>query len=401
MFALLRRPHSRPSKLLLSSVHYPMRVSTSFQDLPMPQPFKVVALLSAIALAGCSTDAVVAPETAVAVTNHVSHFLQDGSLAPHTIAPAHFQSPIALSANGGVPAALSQNAAAAAATQPDILYWGGGIVPTQKIAVIYYSAQRIYTNGPRPGSVGSGAADGSLIGHFLNNIGGTPYWNINSTYYQDGANGRTFVQNSMQYTSFWAPNKKAPHEDDVVTPDDMVGLIETGFANGSLQYDPNTLYMIMTGSGVNLGGGFSNNNLQYCAFHSGYWFNDGGPIVQFAAMPYDADFNTQHPSHAGYICTYLTRGPNGDLGADATVSAMIHETEETATDPVSLTTPPYFAGWYDVQGEENADKCAYTYGSTLTRNNLDYWNITVGGKPFLVQRNWTNVQPQGCLIARN
>ena len=243
----------------------------------MLQPFKVVALLSAIALAGCSPDAVVAPEKAVAVTNRVSHFLQDGSLAPHTIAPAHFQEPISIRSNGGVPAALAQNAGAAA-TQPDIRYWGGGIIPTQKITVIYYSAQPIDTNGPKPGSVGR-RADGSLIGHFLRNIGGTPYWNINSTYYQDGANGRTFVQNSMQYTSFWAPNKKAPHQDDVITQDDMVALIETGFANGSLQYDPNTLYMIMTSSGVNLGGGFSNNNLQYCAFHSGYWFNDGGPIV--------------------------------------------------------------------------------------------------------------------------
>ena len=358
----------------------------------------VVALFAAAALAACSTDDAVAPAARpLGVKYHQSHFVGSG-LAPHTIAPAHFQIPIAVGANGGVP--VASDASSNAAGQLDIQYWGGAIIPMQKIALIYYSQQPIYTNGPRPGSVGTGASDGSLIGQFLNNLGGTPYWNINSTYYENGTNGQTFVQNSLQYTSFWSPNRPAPKDGSVVTEDDMVSVIETGFANGTLQYDPNTLYMIMTGSGVNLGGGFSHNNLQYCAFHSGYWFNDGGPIVQFAAMPYDADFNPQHPSKAGYICTYLTKGPNGDLGADAAVSAMAHETEETATDPVSLTTPPYFAGWYDTQGQENADKCAYTYGSTLTRNKFDYWNVTIGGKPFLVQRNWTNVQPQGCLIAR-
>jgi hypothetical protein len=76
---------------------------------------------------------------------------------------------------------------------------------------------------------------------------------------------------------------------------------------------------------------------------------------------------------------------------------MAHETEETATDPVSLTHSPYFAGWYDTSREENADKCAYRYGPTLDYNGLDYWNMRIGGKQFLVQQNWTNVSPQRCL----
>lgn len=365
----------------------------------MHPQIRAVALLSAIALAACSTDAVVAPEKAVAVTNRVSHFLQDGSLAPHTIAPAHFQEPIALNANGGVPAAFSQDAAVAAAAPLPIQYWGGGVIEKQRIAMIYYSPTTIFKNGPQPGSTGNGETDGSLVGNFLNNIGSTDYWNINSTYFDAlGNKDQNFINNWMQYKSYWAANEGAPKPGDVVTADDMVNLIETGFANGSLRYDPNTLYMIATGPGVNLGGGFSSKSLSYCAFHSGYWFNDGGPIVQFGAMPYDADFNPQHPTQKGFICTYLTNGPNGDLGADATVSALVHETEETATDPVSLTVPPYFAGWLDRNGEENADKCAYTYGSTLAVNSLDYWNVTVGDKPYLIQRNWSNLTPQGCRI---
>jgi hypothetical protein len=176
----------------------------------------------------------------------------------------------------------------------------------------------------------------------------------------------------------------------------MINLIKSGFATGTLKYDPNTLYMVFTGPGVNLGGGFSSDNLQYCAWHSGYFRRDGS-IVQFGAMPYDADFNPDHPSNNvdkkgvvhHYICTYLTRGPNHDLGADATVSALAHETEETATDP----------GWYDVYREESADKCAYIYGPTLTTNQFDYWNLTIGSKPFLVQQQWSNVSPQGCLTS--
>jgi hypothetical protein len=352
----------------------------------------VIVVISA--LAAC-TDNPVQPSQIKAVNGGLSH-IQGAGLAPHEIAPLQLYGP---TANGALSLATGYaSPKATPATPPNIKYWGGEVINRQKFVAIYYSPKRIYSNGPRPGTAGSGAGDQSLVGHFLNNFGGSSYWNINSTYYDVIAGAQNFVNNSMAYSAFWAPNVNAPTAGDVVTADDMVYVIETGFANKTLTYDPNTVYMIFTGPGVNLGGGFSSSNLQYCAWHSGYWFEKGGPIVQFAAMPYDADFNPDHPSANGYICTYLTKGPNGDLGADATVSAMAHETEETATDPVSLTHNPYFAGWYDVYGEENADKCAYRYGSTLAVNDKDYWNVTIGGKPFLVQQNWTNVSPQGCLI---
>jgi len=356
------------------------------------------------ALAACS-DNPVQPTQIKAVSGGLSR------IQGVQFAPLQLNAPTDIGPNGATLSLVSGNASpnATPATPPNIKYWGGEVINNQKIVAIYYSSSQnpIYSRGPRPGSTGTGAEDGSLVGYFMNNLGASAYWNINSTYYDVIGGAQNFISSSMGYSSFWSPSQQAPGAGGVVTQDDMVNLIEAGFKSKTLTYDPNTLYMIFTGPGVNLGGGFSSTNLQYCAWHSGYWVN-GGPIRQFAAMPYDADFNPDHPSNNvgsdgvvhHYICTYLTKGPNGDLGADAEVSALAHETEETATDPVSLMHSPYFVGWYDVFLAENADKCAYHYGPTLAKNNRDYWNLTIGAKPFLVQQNWTNVSPQGCLTGR-
>jgi hypothetical protein len=363
-----------------------------------------LTVCSVLFLAACATDNPVAP-VKPALSRSVSNLLSDDGPV-REIAPIEYFRPIALQAGaegGGIDVRDAFGGIPGKPT-PQILYWGGSVIREQKMVAIYYGAAPIYTNGPAAGTSGPGSADASLVGFFLNRIGGTPYWNINTSYYQNHGSNIEFVRNSMEYTGFWAPNTNAPKAGDVVSSNRMANLVEAGFATGAFAYDPSTVYMIFTGSGVDLGGGFSSEGLSYCAWHSAYR-RANGQIVQFSAMPYDADFNIAHPSAHGFICTYLTKGENSDLGAEATVSAMTHEIEETSTDPVSKWSNKFFYGWTDAFGEENADKCAYTYGSTLVRPSqgaTDYWNLALGGKHFLIQRNWVNAAnqlQQRCAIA--
>jgi len=156
-----------------------------------------------------------------------------------------------------------------------IYYHGGPIIYSQNVAAIYWGAAPIYTGGPDPvtAPMGGGAADGSLVGFFLRNLGGSSYFNINTTYF-DGAG--THTQNVVTYTQYWASNTNLPPTD--MTPVDdatIAAKLEEGFANGSLTYDPSTLYAVFTPSGVNLGGGFGS---QYCAYH-GYFVDGNGQNV--------------------------------------------------------------------------------------------------------------------------
>lgn len=366
----------------------------------MLKGISALSIAAAVVLTACSPDGPVAPTEPTLQTG-----ARSSSQTGLQFAPRQLFKPL-LVPNGSSNSGFISNDAKlgfGATGVFDIKYWAGALITSPQLSAVYFGSRPIYKNGPKPGTSGPASDDGSLVGYFLSNVGGSSYWNINSTYSQDIANNQQFVNNSMEYNGFWAANRNAPEAGDVVTDNDMANLIEAGFAAGTLSYDPSTLYMVFTGSGVNLGGGFSVNDLEYCAYHTAYR-RSNGQIVQYAAMPYDADFTPAHPSNNPdgfhYICVPQDGAPNKDPGADGTVSAMTHETEETTTDPVSVWRSPYFLGWYDVTGEESADKCAYTYGSTLANNGAGYWNIIIGGKEFLVQQQWSNVKPQGCLVGR-
>jgi len=253
------------------------------------------------------------------------------------------------------------------------------VILQQRVAAIYYGTQPIYNNGPAVNTVGSALDDHSLVGYYLRNTGSSARWNVNTTYSETVNKAESFVQPSMTYSGFWATDQGFS---STVPSSQMVGLIEYGLNNGKLTYDPSTLYVIFTGPGVNLGGGFSKSNLQYCAFHSAY-IRANGTIVQVSAMPYDADFAPGHLADGGFLCVPQTGSPNNDFGADGIVSALQHETEETTTDPYING----FRGWYDIHGFESSDKCAYVYGPVF-RNTTGFFNIAVGGKPFLVQGQW-------------
>ncbi|MDQ2888997.1 MAG: hypothetical protein M3R65_00395 [Gemmatimonadota bacterium] len=347
-------------------------------------------LACAVALAACS-DNVAVPTAPVSASASI------GVTASPALKmfPAQVFHPLSLTGASNT-AGLFSAASTSTAAPLDILYNGGPVIQKPRIVAIYFSPTPVFHNGPRPGTVGDGEDDNSLVGYYLNHLGGSSYWNINTTYYEIEGSRKQFVKNFADYAGYWAANAGAPQPGAVVSDSDMVNLVETGFASHALKYTANTLYMIFTGPGVNLGGGFSRDSLHYCAFHTGY-SRANGNIVQIAAMPYDADFTPAHPAAGGFICVPQNGAPNNDPGADAAVSGMTHEFEETATDPVAnLYTSLAFYTWFDANGAEGADKCAYTYGSVFN-NGLGYWNIRIGGKPFLVQQEWAVTKPQGCL----
>jgi hypothetical protein len=268
-----------------------------------------------------------------------------------------------------------------ALVQAGINYHGGPVLlNATNVAAVYWSASTIYAGGPTPGSSGSGSADGSLVGFFLNHIGGSPYFAINTTY----TNGSgTPIANIVNYTQYWANNSyNVPGTKSRVSDANMIAMLQNGFDTGKLTYDPNTLYAIFTQGTVNLGGGFGT---QYCAYHTHgtVTINGVSKTVLYAAMPDDYA--------KASACSSGLKSPNNDPHADAEVSTLVHEIEETTTDLMGNA-------WYDSRGYENADKCAWTWGVTYTTANGGVANVNLGGKDFLIQRNWLNVGSGSCAL---
>jgi hypothetical protein len=70
-------------------------------------------------------------------------------------------------------------------------------------------------------------------------------------------------------------------------------------------------------------------------------------------------------------------------------SVIAHELEEMITDP-------NLNAWYDQRDYENADKCAWTFGSTMTTGNGAQYTMVLGSRPFLIQQNWVNASGGYC-----
>ena len=262
-----------------------------------------------------------------------------------------------------------------------ITYHGGPVLLTPRVSAVYWAASTIYNGGPAVNTTGAGSADGSLVGYFLNHLGGSPYFNINTTYYNSQG---THVSNVLTYAQFWANGTyNVPAAGTNVTDAQMLSMLQYAFNNGKLSYDANTVYLIFTKGTVNLGGGFGT---QYCAYHSWGNVTVGGVTrsVLYAAMPDDYA--------KASACSSGAAAANGDPHADAEVSTLVHEIEETTTDMNGNA-------WYDASGYENADKCAWTYGTTYTTSFGGTANVHLGTKDFLIQRNWVNSGTGGCYLS--
>ena len=113
----------------------------------------------------------------------------------------------------------------------------------------------------------------------------------------------------------------------------------------------------------------------WCAYHS--WLSSGSGTTLYAI----------HPFVAGDQSCDTGQSPN-HTSADPTLNLVSHEHNEMITDPIGN-------GWYDQDGNENGDKCAWTWGTLFGAVDSAY-NQVIAGTPYLLQQEWSN-QDGGCV----
>jgi Phosphate-induced protein 1 conserved region len=222
-----------------------------------------------------------------------------------------------------------------------------------------------YGNWP----TGTGTAR-DILTDLASGIGGTPYFNINTTYY-NGAG--THVTDAVSYAASTDNNYSLGTS---LTDANIQSIVASAITGGSLAKDTNAVYFVLTSADVNETSGFCT---QYCGWHTHGTIS--GSDVKYAFIG--------DPSRCPSSCEMQTTGPNGSTGADGMASIIAHELEEAVTDPD-------LNAWYDQRGRENADKCAWTFGTEYTATNGATANMAFGGRDWLIQRNWVNASGGFC-----
>jgi hypothetical protein len=204
----------------------------------------------------------------------------------------------------------------------------------------------------------------TILADWANGIGGSAYYNINSTYY-DGANNH--VSNAAHY----AGSANDSYSQGTSLSDAQIeSVVASALSSNRLPTDANGVYFVLTSADVTASSGFCT---QYCGWHTHGTIN--GTKIRYSFVG-NAD---RCPS----ACSAQTTSPNGNEGADAMASILSHEFEETTSDPDGNA-------WYDTRGYENGDKCAWNFGAESTASNGSKYNQTFGGRNWLIQQNWVN-----------
>ena len=249
-----------------------------------------------------------------------------------------------------------------------ILYHGGPIMPGANIYIVYYGS---FT-----------AIQHDILDTFLENIGGSPAFNVNTEYY-DSLN--QFVLNVLNYTPANDSYNDAYSMGTSLSGSFVTTLLHNAVAGGHLPSDTNGIYILTVSPDVKLP------KSVWCAYHTHSTAIVTGEDIKYAlaADPPPSILS----SCSGNLAIYGdTTSPNGDIGMDEVVDSLIHEFSETVTDPD-------LNAWYTSNGEEVGDLCNFVYGTTFLAPNGSHANHTFGGLNYLAQEIWSMENPVGCVLS--
>jgi hypothetical protein len=254
----------------------------------------------------------------------------------------------------GNPMHAVANDAARRTSGGNLIDHGGPVVPTIKLNLIFWGS-------------GFASTTASLYQSFLQGITASGYWSINNQY----------LRGTTSAASFGAVFNDPSTPPSTVTDADLQAEVHSVLAGGHLPYSADSLYYVITPKTVKVCSGSSCSCTTFCGYHSSYADSTFGETL-YSTIPSAAAC----PSACGVFTSDQT-SPNGNLEADEGVSILAHEGEETMTDALG-------SAWFDRRGNENADNCAYMYGTTRPAANGAKVNQNWSGHDWLVQMNWSN-----------
>jgi hypothetical protein len=222
----------------------------------------------------------------------------------------------------------------------------------------------------------SGDKGQQIVVDFLQGLGASPYFAINASYPGTGA------------ATYGGQTTDAYSQGSRLTDQKIGNIVAAAINSGRLPGDANGVYFVLTSKDVTETSGFCS---RYCGWHThGYL---GSLDVKYSFVG--------NAARCLSACAAQSVGPNGNAGVDAMISVIAHELEEATTDPD-------LNAWYDSSGAENADKCAWTFGTTqFTVNSTTdsgqpataYANMTIGSRSYLIQRNLLRGTSKGDICA--
>jgi hypothetical protein len=233
-----------------------------------------------------------------------------------------------------------------------LVYRGGAVLNTPVFYVMWYGNWNI--------------TDQNLVQYFLEHLGNVPPYNLLSSYPFSSPSGnavwgKSVVKNDSNYST-------------QLSDSDIRSLVinEPAWATK----DSNGIYLILTSPDVNATSGFCRT---YCGFHTS--FNG----VRYLWVG-NAETQCIGACSAG-------KGPNGQRGADAMVSILLHEIAESVTDSG-------FDAYLSDAQYETGDLCAWNFGTTTSLPDGGKYNVQIGAKNFLLQQlvDYRNLNTQQCAL---
>ena len=234
---------------------------------------------------------------------------------------------------------------------PKITNHGGPVIGTPKIYIIWYGNWNQANGSDTP-------AGQQIVRDWGNSIGGSPYYLLNTSY--PGVSGNV---------TWGGETTDTGSQGTRLSDSKVFSVVKSAINTGKLPYDASGVYFVVTSSNISESSGFCS---RYCGWHT------AGNNTNGARIRYSFVGNANRCLSA---CAAQTNSPNGNAGVDGAISVLSHELEEANTDPD-------LNAWYDSQGAENADKCAWTFGHFQYQTVSGAWaNMHLGTRDYLIQRN--------------